>query len=301
MGKPEGPHKSSLFYQMALLGSAALWGGSYLFTKTALEAMPMHWLMCVRMLGACLCMLAVFHKQILPSLNRRIIVPGILVGLTYWGEMTTQTIGLTTIDAGRSAFLTASYCVAVPFVTWIICAKRPALMQVAAAIVCLAGVGFVSLKTSGTTSGSAFALGLGDWLTLLCALLCAINIVLLGIFTRRFHPIAMTFMEFLVAGILYLVMSCLSFCGPSAAWLRPEVVSSVLFLIVGASMGAQIMENMSLPHLPGSQASIIMCTECLFAAAFSAIFAGERFTVNTMVGFALIFTAMVMSAKCSEE
>lgn len=149
MGNSEGPHKSSLFFQMTLLGSAALWGGSYLFTKTALEAM--------------------------------------------------------------------------------------------------------------------------------------------------------TFMEFLVAGILYLVMSCLSFSGPSVAWLRPEVVSSVLFLIVCASMGAQIMENMSLPHLPGSQASIIMCTECLFAAVFSAIFAGERFTMNTVIGFALIFTAMVMSAKCSEE
>lgn len=86
MGNSEGPHKSSLFYQMTLLGSAALWGGdSYLFTKTALEAMPMHWLMCVRMLGACLCMLAVFHRRILPNLNRRIIVPGMLVGLTYWG------------------------------------------------------------------------------------------------------------------------------------------------------------------------------------------------------------------------
>lgn len=215
--------------------------------------------------------------------------------------MTAQTVGLATIDAGRSAFLTASYCVAVPFVTWIVCARRPALMQVAAAIVCLAGVGFVSLKTGGAASGSAFALGRGDWLTLLCALLCAINIVLLGVFTKRFHPTAMTFMEFLVAGILYLVMSCLSFSGPSVAWLRPEVVSSVLFLIVCASMGAQIMENMSLPHLPGSQASIIMCTECLFAAVFSAIFAGERFTMNTVIGFALIFTAMVMSAKCSEE
>ena len=124
MGKPEEPHKSSLLYQVTLLGSAALWGGSYLFTKTALEAMPMHWLMCVRMLGACLCMLAVFHKQIFPSLNRHIIVPGILVGLTYWGEMTTQTIGLSTIDAGRSAFLTASYCVAVPFVTWVICRRH---------------------------------------------------------------------------------------------------------------------------------------------------------------------------------
>lgn len=293
-----GTSHNAAFYRLILLGSAALWGGSYLFTKTALQVMPVHWLMCVRMFGACLCMIVVFHRQIIPYLTARIIVPGVLVGVTYWGEMTAQTIGLTSIDAGRSAFLTAAYCVVVPFATWLICRQRPTLMQLVAAAICLTGVGFVSLK-AGSMSPS---LGIGDWLTLLCAALCALNIVLLGIFTKRFHPIAMTFMEFLIAGVLYLATALCSRSVPSiAAWLNPDVVVALLFLVLGASMGAQIMENLSLPHLPGAQASIIMCTECLFAAAFSAMFAGERFTVDSLIGFTLIFAAILLSIPHTDE
>lgn len=82
-------------------------------------------LMGLRMIGACLCMLALFHKHIVPYLTPKIIVPALVVGLTYWGTMVTQTIGLQTIEPGRSAFLTAAYCVLTPFATWIISKNRP--------------------------------------------------------------------------------------------------------------------------------------------------------------------------------
>ena len=57
------------------------------------------------------------HKHIVPYLTPKIIVPALVVGLTYWGTMVTQTIGLQTIEPGRSAFLTAAYCVLTPFAT----------------------------------------------------------------------------------------------------------------------------------------------------------------------------------------
>ena len=50
--------------RLMLLGCAALWGGSYLLAKFAMEAIPPQWLMGLRMIGACLCMLALFHKHI---------------------------------------------------------------------------------------------------------------------------------------------------------------------------------------------------------------------------------------------
>lgn len=61
--------------RLMLLGCAALWGGSYLLAKFAMEAIPPQWLMGLRMIGACLCMLALFHKHIVPYLTPKIIVP----------------------------------------------------------------------------------------------------------------------------------------------------------------------------------------------------------------------------------
>ena len=135
--------------RLMLLCCAALWGGSYLLAKIAMEAISPQWLMGLRMTGACLCMLALFHRHIVPYLTPKIIVPALVAGLTYWGTMVTQTVGLRTIEPGRSAFLTAAYCVLTPFATWIVSRIRPKAINLVAGVICLAGVGFVALKPGG--------------------------------------------------------------------------------------------------------------------------------------------------------
>ncbi|MBT1180472.1 DMT family transporter [Bifidobacterium sp. CP2] len=276
--------------RLMLLACAALWGGSYLLAKVAMEAIPPQWLMGLRMFGACTCMLALFHRHILPALHRGIVVPALVVGVTYWGTMVTQTIGLKTIDPGRSAFLTAAYCVLTPFASWIVAKVRPRAVNLVAGVICLVGVGFVSLK-----SGMGLSLSVGDWLTIGTAVVFSFNLTCLGVYTKRFDPIAVTFVQFAVAGVLFLVGAAFTEPTPDASWLAPQVVASVCYLFLGATMAAQIMQNIGLAHVPPSQASIIMCTESLFAVSFSALFWGERITWSSLVGFALIFAAVLLS------
>lgn len=104
--------------------------------------------------------------------------------------MVTQTIGLQTIEPGRSAFLTAAYCVLTPFATWIISKNRPKAINLVAGVICLIGVGFVSLKPGGSLSLSA-----GDWLTIATAVIFSFNLTCLGVYTKRFDPIAVTFVR----------------------------------------------------------------------------------------------------------
>lgn len=276
--------------RLMLLGCAALWGGSYLLAKVAMQAITPQWLMGLRLIGASTCMFALFHQRIVPYINRAILIPALVVGLTYWGTMITQTIGLQTIEPGRSAFLTAAYCVLTPFATWIVSKARPKAINIIAGIICLTGVGFVSLKP-----GGSFALGSGDWLTLATALIFSFNLTFLGVYAKRFDPIAITFVQFAVAGILFVAGASMFEPSPNMGWLEPAVIASVLYLFLGATMSAQIMQNIGLAHVPASQASIIMCTESLFAVSFSALFWGERITWSSLTGFALIFTAVLLS------
>lgn len=276
--------------RLMLLACAALWGGSYLLAKIAMQIITPQWLMGLRLLGASACMLALFHRHIIPYLNRTIILPALVVGLTYWGTMLTQTVGLTTIDPGRSAFLTAVYCVLTPFVSWLIIKVRPKAINLVAGIICLAGVGFISLKPSGS-----LALGTGDWLTLATAVIFSFNLTCLGVYAKRFDPIAITFVQFAAAGVLFLIGAIAFEPAPNASWLEPEVIASVLYLFLGATMSAQIMQNIGLAHVPASQASIIMCTESLFAVTFSALFWGERIGWSSITGFTLIFFAVLLS------
>ncbi|WP_241677197.1 DMT family transporter [Bifidobacterium jacchi] len=277
--------------RLMLLCCAALWGGSYLVAKIALDTIPAQWLMAMRMVGSCAIMFALFHRSIIPALTPRIILPALAVGLTYWGTMVAQTIGLKTIDPGRSAFLTASYCVLTPFVAWIVSRARPKAVNLVAAVICLAGVGFVALKPG----SSSLALSSGDLLTLACAVIFSFNLTLLGVYAKRFHPIAVTFVQFAVAGVMFLIGALITEPAPSGAWLAPGVIASFLYLLLGATTAAQIMQNIGLAHVPASSASIIMCTESLFSVGFSALFWSERIGWTSLVGFALIFAAVLMS------
>lgn len=73
-------------------------------------------------------------------------MPALVVGVTYYGTMVMQTYGLKTIDPGRSAFLTAAYCVLTPFVAWLVVKRRPYIINLLAGVICLLGVGFIALK-----------------------------------------------------------------------------------------------------------------------------------------------------------
>lgn len=277
--------------RLMLLCCAALWGGSYLMAKRAMTQIPPQWLMAVRMIGACLIMLALFHRSILHAMSRRIIVPALIVGVTYYGTMCLQMIGLKTIDPGRSAFLSAVYCVLVPFATWMILGRRPGMLNVVAGVICMMGVGFVALRT-GTGS---MALSSGDMLTLLCGVVCSVNLVYLGHYARSINPIALTFVQFAVAGVLFVISALLTEPMPNASWGTPVVIWSLLYLVVGATTAAQIMQNIGLAHVPASSAAIIMCTESLFSVSFSVLAGVETLGWNALVGFALIFTAVVLS------
>lgn len=277
--------------RIMLLCCAALWGGSYLVAKVAMTAITPQWLMTMRMTGSCIIMFVLFHRVIIPALTREIIIPALVVGVTYYGTMIMQTEGLTTIDPGRSAFLTASYCVLTPFAAWIVVKQRPKLINLVAAIICLTGVGFVALKPG----SGAFALGVGDWMTIANAVIFSFNLTFLGRYTQRFHPIAVTFMQFAVDDVFFLIGALFTEPLPNASWLAPDVIMSFLYLLIGATTLAQIMQNIGLAHVPPSSAAIIMCTESLFAVAFSAIFWGEAIGWTSIVGFSLIFAAVIMS------
>ena len=277
--------------RIMLLCCAALWGGSYLVAKVAMTAITPQWLMTMRMTGSCIIMFVLFHRVIIPALTREIIIPALVVGVTYYGTMIMQTEGLTTIDPGRSAFLTASYCVLTPFAAWIVVKQRPKLINLVAAIICLTGVGFVALKPG----SGAFALGVGDWMTIANAVIFSFNLTFLGRYTQRFHPIAVTFMQFAVADVFFLIGALFTEPLPNASWLAPDVIMSFLYLLIGATTLAQIMQNIGLAHVPPSSAAIIMCTESLFAVAFSAIVWGEAIGWTSIVGFSLIFAAVIMS------
>ena len=261
--------------------------------KHAQDNMPTQWLMFFRMGAATLLMAMVFFPRLRRIRLRRYVMPGLVLALTYWMGFLFQLKGLETTSPGRNSFFTDTYCVMVPFIVWAFTRRRPNWQHLVAAFVCAFGIGLVSL--SGGGGDELMHMSFGDTMTIIGAFFFALNLVLVGFMGRGFDAIALMLMEFVWCTVLFGGGAVLFEGAPSVAWARWDIILCIGYLVVGSTVIAQVFQTIAIQNLPTSEASVILSTECIFAMLVSVLFAGERLTVPSVCGFALIFGAILLS------
>ena len=106
----------------------------------------------------------------LKKIDRGYIKGGMLMGTCLALAYIVQTYGLVYTTPGKNAFLTATYCILVPFLYWAIAHKKPDRYNILAAVVCLIGMGFVCLNND-------LSVNIGDMLTICCGLFYGLHII----------------------------------------------------------------------------------------------------------------------------
>ncbi|MDD6358740.1 MAG: DMT family transporter, partial [Parafannyhessea umbonata] len=162
-------------YAVAVVLTTVAYGASYVVIKDAMEAVATSWLLAMRFGLAAAILGVAFRRRIARTIDLSHVLAGVVVGLPEALGFLLQNLGLTQTSPGRNAFLTATYCVMVPFLAWAVERRRPGANNVVAALMCLTGVGLLSL-----TGRQSLSLGAGDWLTLFSALMYASNMVAVG-------------------------------------------------------------------------------------------------------------------------
>ena len=271
--------------RLALLTAAVIWGSSFIIMKDAVDDVPVFMLLAVRFTLAGLLLGAVFHKRLLRA-GRRILPHGALCGVLLLSAYASQTLGLITTSPGVNAFLTAVYCVLVPFMSWGLMRKRPAPQNWAAAVMCIAGIGLISL--SGDLS-----IGQGEWLTLLSGVFYALHIMCLSHYGETDDPIALTVVQFVVTAMLAWV--CTGLFEPGAAFPAPAVWPQLLYLTVFATCVTLVCQSVGQSLTPPNQSAILLSLESVFAVLFSLLLGREGLTFQLGCGFALIFLSVIIS------
>lgn len=269
-----------------LLSAALIWGTSFFILKNTLDAVPVCGLLGVRFTVGFVLLSIIFHKK-WRQLNRKLLGHGVLCGVLLGAAYVVQTFGLSGTTPGKNAFLTAVYCVLTPFVWWLIFRKRPSGRNWIAAVMCLGGIGLVSLD--GDLSMSA-----GDALTLCSGLLYALHIVAVSHYGRSGDdPVVLTNLQFATSAVICWVLSAMTEAWPSAvpgqAWL------ALGYLSVMCTTVAMLLQNLGQSMTTASSAAILLSLESVFGVLFSVLFAGERPTVRLIIGFAVIFAAVLVS------
>lgn len=270
-----------------LFAAAFIWGSSFFIMKDALDALPVQYLLAIRFTaGAVLLGLLCWKKW-------RIFTPdylwrGAVIGGFLYLAYSVQTYGLALTTPSKNAFLTAVYCVLVPFLYWAFAGVRPDRYNVIAAVLCLAGVGLVSLTGDLTVNP-------GDGLTLVSAVFYASHIVAVAKVSAGKDIYLLTVFQFAFSGLYAWIGGAFTETFPAQALVRPEVVLPLVYLAVMATTAALLFQNVGQVWSDPASASVILSLESVFGVGCSVVFAGDRVSVQMAFGFLLIFVAVVCS------
>lgn len=279
-------------WKIALAGAAAIWGGSFVVIKGALDVVPPCWLMFVRFFFSALIVGALFWKRVRPHLDASTLRCGAVLGILSGTAFVVQNIGLTDTTPGRNAFLTATYCVMVPFVNWAVARRRPGATSIVAAALGILGVGLLSL-------GDDFSVGFswGDMLTLVSAVLYALHIVAVARFSASGHEVmTMTVTQLAMSAVVSLAAALvLEGVIDFGVFADPGIWGALFYLVILSSAVCMVVQNLGQAHVPPAPASLLLSLESVFAVIASVLFYGEVVTPRLACGFASIFAAVVVS------
>ena len=270
-----------------LFAAAFIWGSSFFIMKDALDALPVQYLLAIRFTAGAV-LLGIFCGKRWRTFTPDYFWRGAVIGGMLYTAYSIQTYGLALTTPSKNAFLTAVYCVLVPFLYWAAARIRPDRYNVLAAVLCVTGVGLVSLTGDLTVNP-------GDGLTLVCALFYAMHIVSVAKVSPGKDIYLLTVFQFAFAALFAWIGGALTETFPAQALAKPEVLLPLAYLAVMATTVALLFQNVGQVWSDPASASVILSLESVFGVLCSVLFAGDQVSGRMLAGFALIFVAVVCS------
>ena len=269
--------------------ATVIWGSSFVVMKNSVDVLPTFWLLAIRFTCAALVLGLVFIKR-WKVVDRQYLIGGTVMGLCLFLAYAFQTFGLERTTPGKNAFLTAVYCVIVPFLYWAIPHRRPDRYIVLAAVLCIAGIGLVSV-----TGSDASAFNSGDVLTLIGGFFFAAHIVAVSKWSEGRDIFMLTVLQFASFALFSWIGVLVTRAPLPVEAFDGGLVFSLAYLVIFASCGSLLFQNIGQKYTAPATAAVLLSLEAPFGVVFSILFAGERPTPLMLVGFVLIFIAVVCS------
>jgi len=262
----------------ALVGASFLFGATFVVVKSALDDIsPLSFVAWRFLIGA-----IILFALALPR-GREIWIHGTIAGVALFAGYALQTAGLQYTSASNSALITGLYVVLTPFLAAIFARRAPSPLVVLGAVIAFIGVYLL-------TGVDSLSLGLGDLLTVGCALAFAFHIVALARFAHRHPVVPFTAVQILVTTLLAFPASWIvdgsATVPPRSTWVALAITG------VGVTAGAFLLQIWAQRVVGAATAAVVLAAEPAFGVATGWVVLDERLTVAGWIGAALIVVAI---------
>jgi drug/metabolite transporter (DMT)-like permease len=281
---PQAPRLSRpALATLGLLLVTAAWGSTFFLIKDVVDRVPVPDFLAVRFLLAAAALFALSPRSVLrlSATERR---QGVLLGLVYGAAQLVQTVGIQTTSASVSGFITGMYVVFTPLLGAFLLRARVGRAVWVAVSLATVGLGVLSLQ--------GFAIGGGELLTLVGALLYALHILGLGLWSRGGNALGLT------------VVQLATICAVSAVGAAPGGLQlpdrsgdwlALVYMALVAGALALVVQTWAQAHLAPTRAAIVMTMEPVWAGLFAVLLGGERLGLRVVLGGGLVLAAMYLA------
>lgn len=282
---------------LALLFTAIVWGTGFIGQKIGMTTLPAIGFNGTRQLlaGLVLLPLAIYglkkkgyfdktknSAEVIADRKRRAIRGGLICGIIMSLSTNLQQVGLVTVSAGKSGFITAMYIVFVPIISIFVGVK---FTKKVAGCCALAMFGFALLSLRGGLDGAT----IGDWLTLLCAFGFALQIVAVNHYVDDDNDLLLSVAQFLITGVTSFVVT---FLFENYTWEGFVACLPVLIYMALVPTGlGYTFQIVGQKYTDSTTAAFLMSLESVFAVIFGAMFLHESMSGRELLGCVVIFIA----------
>jgi drug/metabolite transporter (DMT)-like permease len=273
---------SPMIASVALVGVTAIWGYTFLIVQDAVARMPVMDFLAWRFLVASVVMIAL-RPTCLRNVTRLELLRGVGLGTVLGLGYIAQTYGLRYTSAAISGFITGMFVVLTPVMSWILLRRKT--NRSTWMVVALATAGLALLSFNG------WSVGIGELLTLGCAVCFAIHIVGLGEWSSQYEPYAFSLLQIGAVAVISLIAAI-----PEGIAVPPNPGVWVAVGITGvlATAVAFFVQTWAQSLVSATRAAVVMTMEPVFAGLFAVVIGGDQLTLRTLAGAACILAAMLI-------
>jgi len=280
---------------LLLLAVVIIWGATFVLVKDALQDTSPLLFNLLRMALAFVALAIVNHRQLL-SIKRQSIISGFMVGLFLAAGYQFQTTGLAHTTAAKSALITGLVVVFVPLFT-IFPALRPSgtphprWTSALGAIFAFSGL-LLLTTPAGTSWQNLFrTIGLGDILTLFCAVAFAAHLLSLARVSKGIPTAQLATIQIGSAALLMAITLPLG--GRPHLAFTPRLITALAVTSLLATAAAFTIQSWAQQYLPPTHTAILLSLEPVFACITSFLVLHEHLGPRSLFGAALILIGIV--------
>jgi len=280
---------------------AAIWGLGFPMTRFALEGgISVGALMSLRfMLAGGLMFAIILAKRI--AIVRRGVLDGFWLGLILAVIFWSQTDGMRFTTTAKSGFITGLYVLFTPLIAVAI-GQRIKLSSAIGVVIATFGLYLLVRSPSGGYGalGGFGQVNRGDLETLVCAILCAVHLIMMGAFARRTNAWLLAGTQVVVGGFVTLIVTVFlpapyGFQNLPQTLPKLTVFVPAIYLALFSTIIAFWGQAVAQTRLGPTEAALLFSIEPVTAAILSVVWLKEPMSAQQALGGALIVAAMIVS------